>query len=374
MFFSLVRLVQRTPWFDTFVSPYTWEIRIKLRTKQFLKVARQVCPKRANADEISKNEIREVLFLDNFPGYGDALYINGLLKVLRGNGINVHIATCPKLKTIYQTAVSTDAIYDITSEEDVERIAKRDWDCAVNLSFFVERGWEKRLRILKNLKCRILDSDPLVAKDKSLNFEYLDVSSVSHIGDRWATVVKSLTGKSVARVSPYVGLKPVESKENYVYINTVGSRWSRTISQEQIGWIEEFLNTNKLIGYFYCKKENEIRVSEYVRRIDPESFVAACRLIAGARGVITPDTSVVHVASAYSIPQLALFAGNCIAQYINRPMEDVFGPIGEFEILKPTRKEYFSKQVVPVSAVTKEELCAALSRFLEKVNCSKEKT
>lgn len=61
-----------------------------------------------------------------------------------------------------------------------------------------------------------------------------------HIGDHRAKVAERLTGHSVKRITSYVGLEPKKVPCPYVYVNAVGTRKSRALSQEQIDRITGF--------------------------------------------------------------------------------------------------------------------------------------
>lgn len=67
-----------------------------------------------------------------------------------------------------------------------------------------------------------------------------------HIGDHWAKVAERLTGHSVKKITSYVGLEPKKVPYPYVYVNAVGTRKSRTLSQERIDRITGFLNQNNM--------------------------------------------------------------------------------------------------------------------------------
>lgn len=362
---KVVSCVQRISWFDCYVTPYTWKWRLERRTKQFL--ATMSGGKRPHWEPVPPGGvISNVFLLDYSPGFGDTLYINGLVRYLVTSGIRVHVATFPKLQSVFKTTLPESAVHDITDVSKLESLARKSWDVVVDCSYVVLRGWVSRVRFLKATKSPVLATDVRIGPNPTVCSDWVDLTGCVHIGDRWAKVAERLTGHSVKRISSYVGLEPKKVPYPYVYVNAVGTRKSRTLSQEQIDRITGFLNQNNMQAFVYALGNQTVRETQLVKRVHPTSFAEACRWIAGSAGVITPDTAVVHAGSAYGKPQLAFFAGNFI-ECFGCPVEKAFAPLGDYEILTPARRLRFSREVVPVSEIGKKALDEALERFLQKI-------
>lgn len=362
---KVVSCVQRISWFDCYVTPYTWKWRLERRTKLFL--AAMSGGKRPHWEPVPPGGvISNVFLLDYSPGFGDTLYINGLVRYLVTSGIRVHVATFPKLQSVFKTTLPESAVHDITDVSKLESLARKSWDVVVDCSYVVLRSWVSRVRFLKAAKSPVLATDVRIGPDPTVCSDWVDLTGCVHIGDRWAKVAERLTGHSVKRITSYVGLEPKKVPYPYVYVNAVGTRKSRTLSQEQIDRITGFLNQNNMQAFVYALGNQTVRETQLVKRVHPTSFAEACRWIAGSAGVITPDTAVVHAGSAYGKPQLAFFAGNFI-ECFGCPVEKAFAPLGDYEILTPARRLCFSREVVPVSEIGKKALDEALERFLQKI-------
>lgn len=362
---KVVSCVQRISWFDCYVTPYTWKWRLERRTKLFL--AAMSGGKRPHWEPVPPGGvISNVFLLDYSPGFGDTLYINGLVRYLVTSGIRVHVATFPKLQSVFKTTLPESAVHDITDVSKLESLARKSWDTVVDCSYVVLRSWVSRVRFLKAAKSPVLATDVRIGPDPTVCSDWVDLTGCVHIGDRWAKVAERLTGHSVKRITSYVGLEPKKVPYPYVYVNAVGTRKSRTLSQEQIDRITGFLNQNNIKTFVYALGDQTVRETQLVKRVHPTSFAEACRWIAGSAGVISPDTAVVHAASAYGKPQLAFFAGNFI-ECFGCPVEKAFAPLGDYEILTPSRRLRFSREVVPVSEIEKKTLDKVLERFLQKV-------
>ena len=307
-------------------------------------------------------DISEVLLVNFLAGLGDGLYVNGLLHYLTSCGVKVQIATLPKLKVIHQTVLSEENIHNVLDSETRSQLASHNWDVVLDLSGSVWSKWDARVDLLMKLKSPVIGIDKLIRNNHLACSEYIDVTNCAHIGSRWAKLANRITGQDITLIPPYVGLHPQKREERYIYVNTAGSCHHRTLSSEQIGWISEVLNKERILGLFYAPQNIQIKESAFVKRISPFSFAEACRLVGGAIGVITPDTSIAHVASAYERPQLTFFPGNTW-DFLGFPTSEEFTPLGKYIIVKPKRKPRLAKEIVPISAITKEELGTALQEF-----------
>ena len=282
----LISCVQRIAWFDRYVTPLTWKWRLTRRTRAFLATMQE--GKRPHWGRVPPaGAISNVFLLDYSPGFGDTLYINGLVRYLVTSGVRVHVATFPKLKSVFKTTLSDTAVHDITDEVHMECLARKSWDMVLDCSYVVLRGWPSRVRFLKETTSPVLATDLTIGENSAVCSDWVDLTGCIHIGDRWAKVAERLTGHAVKRISPYVGLEPKRLTEPYVYVNTVGTRQSRTLSQEQVNWVTEFLDQNKMKTFVYALGNQTVLETPYVKRVVPTSFAEACRWIGGAAGVIT---------------------------------------------------------------------------------------
>lgn len=238
---KVVSCVQRISWFDCYVTPYTWKWRLERRTKQFL--AAMSGGKRPHWEPVPPGGvISNVFLLDYSPGFGDTLYINGLVRYLVTSGIRVHVATFPKLQSVFKTILPESAVHDITDVSKLESLARKSWDVVVGCSYVVLRGWASRVRFLKATKSPVLATDVRIGPNPTVCSDWVDLTGCVHIGDWWAKVAERLTGHSVKGITSYVGLEPQKVPYPYVYVTAVGTRKSRTLSQEQIDRITGFLN------------------------------------------------------------------------------------------------------------------------------------
>ncbi len=62
------------------------------------------------------------------------------------------------------------------------------------------------------------------------------------------------------------------------------------------------------------------------------SFLGFCAVLKRCDFIVSVDTSVVHIASAYNIPVIAVFAPNDRDYYTQYAGGDVWGPLGDLSI------------------------------------------
>ncbi len=273
-------------------------------------------------------EVKKVLIIDALYCFGDALFVNGLLRCLKEHGVIVGIVTFARLKDIYGSVVESDLIFDIEDQSSYKLIFDQNWDMAVDLCYMFNDRWKYRKNIIMSLMSYTVVCDMTFYDiPKTIYSEVLDISACKHFGDRMARVAERIIGSKVGTVLPYAPSveADVNIKQRYVYVNTVGGTPFRCLSKEQIQQIANELNGRRIKGLFYCSEDFDLSEGQYIQRIRPDKFTDCLHLIYKAEAVISPDTSVVHVASAYDKPLLALYCANDPEHY-GQQMKDVWAP------------------------------------------------
>lgn len=363
-----VDYVHRSPFFDRYVLPYTLQWRIRRRTARFLNLIKNI-NQRNLAHKIvpEAGQFSKVLLINFLGGLGDGLYVNGLIRYFVTSGLKVSIASPKKINNIFRTTLSEEAIYDIFSPAARKRMYLKEWDAVIDLSYCVLPRYDIRAEILSSVSGPIIALDPQIRSNPHVCSEYLDISDCGHIGKRWACVANRIIGRNIRCIRPFVGIPPRKTKEPYVYVNTIGSESHKTLTQEQIGWIAEFFDSRKIKAYFYCPQNANLKTTEYVKRVQPSSFADACGWVGAAKAIVTPDTSIVHVATAYEVPQLTFFARNKLGGFGTSALEE-FHPISTSVNVLPKKKNLLSKEIVPISAMEKKEMETALSSLMKKIS------
>lgn len=136
---------------------------------------------------------------------------------------------------------------------------------------------------------------------------------------------------------------------SYVIVNLVGSQGGNSIAVEQQCAILAALPVVSKLTYI-CFSQTPAGVERPdLTYLYPDSILDAAALIRDARAVLSTDTSIIHIASSLSVPQLILMN--------NEPWRDAFIPLtGQYRLLR-----------VPgdtLAALDADEVAAALADML----------
>ena len=275
--------------------------------------------------------IQSILLVDTLHCYGDSLYVNGLIRKLRSDNPSVSITLLAEQQQfpIYQARGCR--MLDRRDPEIIELLADENFDLVIDLCYTDDGEWFFRKKILGSKKRFVITLSPVVHKAKIFS-AFIDLTSVRLFGERMYLVAEAVSSliKGVARVDekkqlifnfakgeivkPWIdiprGTVANNESDNLIYINTVGSKTGREFSKEQIkAFIDIFEKQEKFTGLFYFKICPEWFVeSDRVRLVRTEQFIDAVKVISNCSGVITPDTSIVHVAIAMNKPLFVVYA------------------------------------------------------------------
>ena len=72
--------------------------------------------------------IRRVLLIDPLECFGDALFVNGLVRVLQQRGLEICLLTHPKLFGLYATLLCEDRLFNLWDPNAVREVCARAWE------------------------------------------------------------------------------------------------------------------------------------------------------------------------------------------------------------------------------------------------------
>lgn len=307
------------------------------------------------------DHIKTILVLDPLFCLGDAIFVNGLLKILADADFSVYVLSYKHSLDIYATNTRVIDLFDVESEKDLLRCKKNKYDIILDLQYNPDESWRFWAEILNQQKTTYTLTCSNLLIRSNLYSDWIDLRNTEHFNDRMKTIANRLTNLG-EKVWPFLHVTPppeyITPEDNYIYVNTVGRISHRTLSVNQIQAISEWFDRQTTYkGLFYLPKDVNICLGRNCRRIDPPSFLAACQLIRTCKGVISPDTSIVHVASAYNIPILSLYCLHDCEAYGSQ-MVDVWGPISTIRKIlipnKPKGIDFYKRR--PVSEISIKEL------------------
>ena len=301
--------------------------------------------------------IKRLLVIDAFPGFGDAVYTNGLLSALVRDGLEVSVTAREKMLSVFRTNDALEAIYALESESDRQACLAENFDMVVDLDYNHTHTFPLRMPWLKALRSFAATCSEY-GRELNVFHDFIDISRFAHVGERLGLVRAYVLGReNVEPIRPVFDVPehaPLESKA--VYVNTLASQDDRCLSAEQIAQLAAwFRKEQRICGLFYVSDDVKLEEGPWVKRIRPDSFASAASVLKQTVAVITPDTSMVHVAAAFEKPVLALFCGKERDYYPAYAMSETWTPRSEKAmVVKPD--ESLPGKVVPVSAISPSAL------------------
>lgn len=303
------------------------------------------------------DSVKRLLVIDAFPGFGDAVYTNGLLSALVRDGLEVSVAAREKMLSVFRTNDALEAIYALESESDRQACLAENFDMVVDLDYNHTHTFPLRMPWLKALRAFAATCSEY-GRELNVFHDFIDISRFAHVGERLGLVRAYVLGReNVEPIRPVFDVPehaPLESKA--VYVNTLASQDDRCLSAEQIAQLAAwFRKEQRICGLFYVSDDVKLEEGPWVKRIRPDSFASAASVLKQTVAVITPDTSMVHVAAAFEKPVLALFCGKERDYFPAYAMSETWTPRSEKAmVVKPD--ESLPGKVVPVSAISPSAL------------------
>lgn len=361
----------------------------KLSSNRILRRKKQKCDaiiKKINIDDnIQDNRTSgiphnpfSVLLLDTLDCFGDAIFINGIIHELnkRIPKTQIIVATNRKLASIYST--SRCKIIDINEPLPLA-------DIVIDLCYSDNALIDFRIDKLKSVKSFIITCSRLLANAKIFSAHF-DFRKTKHFGERThqiASVVQKIVENKIQLspsknpinqfesseiLFPYIPRSSTKgSIDDYIYINTEGRTEDRNISPDQLNFLANHLSQHfpSLKAIVYSNNPDSIQVIKnhsQLSRAITKNFLDACQLVEHSILTITPDTSIVHVASAYNVPVVALYCGNDLEYFREFSTSEIWAPLSESHIsIKPP---VFWVSQVPINRIPPAKITEAVDSLL----------
>jgi len=222
----------------------------------------------------------------------------------------------------------------ISDIPDLLRLRKLKIDIAVEFDHSVIPHSILRLKIIKPNQVISVEKDGrygVPGKELMLYDHYSKKGEDEHARDIWLRTIESLTGKVINRnYEIFLNNKSIVKSEKFIEqldsdfvvgFNLEGAVKGKKISfsdfEELANRIKEILPIAKIILFSHPKRRDQL-----IRKIDNSdltnvsmsyqtvSIIDLCALIKKMDLIITPDTSVVHIASAFDIPIISIHEKN----------------------------------------------------------------
>ena len=266
--------------------------------------------------------VKRILLFSTSKGWGDSLFVLGFLKELTLNGFLVHMIVPTCYMDHYRYPQVEELVNSFESRDCAERIFKFSPDLVIDLDYVGIDFYEKKIEILKRLSCPKLTVNQYY-KDLNVITSFISIKNEKHISERYALILREALDIRVPKIYPvaYFSDKDDEwakyflqkcKKNIFVYINSVAGDSDRCLSKEQLESIINMVLERIDCAVIYNSKSPIVfkNHSDVVYPLPEVTFSKLSALLSKVDFVITPDTSVTHIASAFNIKSFVIFPPN----------------------------------------------------------------
>ncbi len=358
--------------------------RKRILAHRFRKIKSFDLGKPRNAPRPSK--VRKAALLVTAPMFGDSLFVAGLIKKLTESGIELAVYTKTASFGLFSHLpfVRSDRLFGIETARGFEDALAFAPDVLADLEYASNRDFELRAALVRRLSCHCLCTAPYL-RGLNLYDGYIDLAKCAHESIRMAEIFNAvvpggkevrigpcchLANDSIAYAHAFASSLGLRGRK-LVYFNAVARKGSTTLSEEQASAIIRYLKTQDKDCFFVCNAE-AVEESENVRVLPKFGFNGFCAFLSLCDGIITPDTSVVHVASAFDIPILVIYPGNSLDPCKRYLVSQVWAPMSKIHVefapdsagFHVDRFGYPSNREIYVKEAPVKGLLEVVSKFL----------
>lgn len=286
--------------------------------------------------------IKKILLISVSDGWGNSLYLLGLAKRLYMSGYKVSLAVRQEYIDRFTGTNFLDKIIALGTNHLNENVKNFSPDIVVDLEYVALRHWNLRVEVLKAANCYSCCLSKL-AKNSCYFDCLIPVETVCHISERLAMVLSTITKKRESPVYPFARLTEKDEifinqwllentviSTHFIYLNCCARDADRCLSFDQTtAMINELISR----GYYivvnadclsHSCQDQLTQISNKVRKLTPMTFQQVTALVKRAQFVITPDTSITHVATWANRPSLVIFPPNDRDYWSNWRAADVW--------------------------------------------------
>lgn len=317
-----------------------------------------------NASKPEVKDIKSLLIIDTLACYGDSLYVSGLIRELEKFGIIVGVVTIESRADIYRRFCKADLVASFENRKSVQDFISRKWDFLVDLCYMWNHNWNFRKNFVARIDCySVVCAPSFLLVENNIYSDVLDLRNERHFGDKMARIVDFVTCRGDTKtIRPFYPTEEEPGKDfkrDYIYFNAVGGVQWRTLSAEQIDYILWWFRKKKnYVAMCYLPEGIKVTEDQFVRLARTKSFFDACSMVKGAKAVISPDTSIVHVAAAMDKPVLAFYCGNDL-EISGKQMSEMWRPLSSINKVLIAHDVSATKRI-PISKISEDEILQGL--------------
>ncbi|WP_426578357.1 glycosyltransferase family 9 protein [Xenorhabdus stockiae] len=321
--------------------------------------------------EFSLSGINKILFLRDDNKIGDMIVSTPVLKSLSQSGYELHVLSGHSNYCVIENNPHIDKVYFYPDKYmDIIKLGLEMREEKYDL--IIDMG--EQISVIYLLFLRLINSNNVIGFNKeNINLYNNNITYSGydlHITERYKSLMDNMRIKDFnMRYDIYIpdSLK-VKVSEFYsqlpgkttVVINPFSADKKRDLSKEQlIGIISHLENSYSPINIILIGNPERINKISYLNNcvLNPfVDFISAVEIIRNSDLVISPDTSIVHVAAAYEKDIIALYGNDKHGEFINN---HVWGP-GNKNAIQLVQEKANSK----ISEIPTERILENIDVFL----------
>lgn len=266
-------------------------------------------------NKVDMNKVKSLLFLRYDGKIGDMVINTLMFREVKKNFPNVKIGVVARGAAIDIIKFNpyVDKIYKFEKGKErqlAKMISNEEYDVLIDFSEMLRVNQMKFIKLCK-AKINIgLDKNDWKIFDISVT-EYKDYKNNEHITERYGAYLKKLGIKNFEKKYDIFldeNKKEIDLNKGVV-LNPYGASKHKHFNNETLRFIIKILNDlNKKVILIYSP-DKYMELQEFVKKSEDlkvylpdniKSILDSAEIIKGSDGVITPDTSIVHIASAFN--------------------------------------------------------------------------
>lgn len=289
---------------------------------------------------------KHVLIISTSDGFGDSLYTTGFAYRLKNLGATFVAIAAPNHILNHYTNPIFDNVYSL--EKDTFKITKFPPDLIIDLTFANINYYSERSTIIKSLKCPAVTVSE-ISKNLNIYSHFIDFKQRAHISERLALILDLICHhKSESPVMPRAyasnndlayaqktisSLFPDNSEGRIAYLNTIARHADRCLTQTQADALIQTLFMNGYDKIIIHSRSSCAPSNNKIQQLPELSFQQLAALISEMNLVVTPDTSVTHLAACYNIPTMVIFPPNDRDLWPQYAAKDVWGALSTRHVI-----------------------------------------
>lgn len=301
-----------------------------------LKIGRYLWDRKEIKEEIKKgnfienNNIRKILFMRYDGKIGDMVINTLMFREIKKRYpyIEIGVLTKDGAKAVIENNINVDKIYEYKKErksikELASKISKEKYDLLIDFSEMLRVNQMMLINLCKARFNMGIDREEWKLFDISVN-SGIDFKWTDHITKRYSAYLKKLGFKEneidkkydiyVTEIEKYKEFLKGIKEEKVAVLNPYGASKHKSFSLETLDKIIKYLKSMEIgvILIYFGEKYKELnRLKEDNENVyipeNIETIQDSIYLIRAAELVITPDTSIVHIASALNKANISVY-------------------------------------------------------------------